>query len=77
MLAICGVYKALADFVQPGSDNNEPMIVDDDEADEETQSEGEETAVDPMVQEDIRHFEESFRGITKKYRLIDRIGEGV
>ena len=32
---------------------------------------------DPSVVEDMAKFEESFRGITKRYRLIDRIGEGI
>ena len=32
---------------------------------------------DPVVVEDMVKFEESFRGITKRYRLIDRIGEGI
>ncbi|MCJ1475190.1 hypothetical protein MMC13_003850 [Lambiella insularis] len=33
-------------------------------------------SVDPAVKEDMLKFEESFRGINKRYRLIDRIGEG-
>ena len=32
--------------------------------------------VDPTVKEDMIKFEESFKGINKRYRLIDRIGEG-
>ncbi|MCJ1382206.1 hypothetical protein MMC17_005318 [Xylographa soralifera] len=33
-------------------------------------------AIDPTVKEDMIKFEESFKGINKRYRLIDRIGEG-
>ena len=33
--------------------------------------------IDPAVKEDMAKFEESFKGINKRYRLIDRIGEGV
>ncbi|KAK7533027.1 kinase-like domain-containing protein [Phyllosticta citribraziliensis] len=32
--------------------------------------------IDESVAEDIERFEESFKGISKKYRLINRIGEG-
>lgn len=41
---------------------------DDSDADEE---------IDDAVAEDIARLEESFRGINKRYRLINRIGEGV
>lgn len=32
--------------------------------------------VDETVKEDMRKLEESFRGISRQYRLVDRIGEG-
>lgn len=32
--------------------------------------------VEESVVKDIQKFEESFRGITKRYRLLNRIGEG-
>jgi len=32
--------------------------------------------IDPAVAEDMAKFEESFKGIAKRYKLIDRIGEG-
>jgi cell division control protein 7 len=32
--------------------------------------------VEESVAEDIQRFEQSFRGITSRYRLINRIGEG-
>lgn len=43
------------------------------EASDESESEDE---VDESVVEDMRKLEESFRGISRKYRLINRIGEG-
>jgi cell division control protein 7 len=36
----------------------------------------EDESVDDMVVEDIEKFENSFVGINKRYRLINRIGEG-
>lgn len=35
-----------------------------------------EEEIDEAVAEDIARLEESFRGINKRYRLINRIGEG-
>lgn len=35
-----------------------------------------ESDLDENVAEDMLKFEESFRGITKRYRLVNRIGEG-
>jgi cell division control protein 7 len=46
---------------------------------EETSSEASEEAeedVDESVAEDMRKLEESFKGISQRYRLINRIGEG-
>ena len=39
-------------------------------------SEDSEDEVDDSVVEDMRRLEESFKGISQKYRLINRIGEG-
>lgn len=36
-----------------------------------------ESDVSPGVMDDISRFEESFKGITKKYKILDRIGEGM
>ena len=65
------------------ADNHGIHIVEDekDEEDEENISEdyedGEsEDEVDESVIEDMHKLEESFRGISRKYRLINRIGEG-
>jgi cell division control protein 7 len=38
--------------------------------------ESEESELDESVAEDIARFEASFKGINKRYRLINRIGEG-
>lgn len=38
--------------------------------------ESDEEELEQLVAEDIQKFEESFRGISKHYRLINRIGEG-
>ena len=34
-------------------------------------------AVESSVSEDMAKFEDKFRGITKRFRLINRIGEGM
>jgi cell division control protein 7 len=34
-------------------------------------------AVDPVILEDIEKFNETFKGISDRYRLINRIGEGM
>lgn len=47
----------------------------DDETDAE-ESEESEDEIDETVAEDMRRLEESFAGISKQYRLINRIGEG-
>jgi len=44
-------------------------VSSDDEEDEEE--------IDELVLEDMQKFEESFRGITKRYKLLNRIGEGM
>jgi len=53
-----------------------------DEDDDDLQGEGSEDSedgeevVDASVQEDMIKFEETFHGITERFRLINRIGEG-
>lgn len=54
----------------PWSDEGED---EDADADEDGHSEDE---VDDTVAEDMRKLEENFKGISQKYRLINRIGEG-
>ena len=48
-------------------DDDEPIVDDESESEDE---------VDESVIEDMRKLEESFKGISQKYRLINRIGEG-
>ncbi|KAK2757857.1 hypothetical protein FQN54_004263 [Arachnomyces sp. PD_36] len=46
------------------------------EAEEGEEEDEEEEEVDESVLEDMRKLEESFEGISEKYRMINRIGEG-
>ncbi len=39
-------------------------------------SDDSEEAVDPSVMEDMEKFQETFKGIKARFRLINRIGEG-
>lgn len=41
-----------------------------------TESDGSDEEVEPSVQEDINRFEQSFKNISTRFRLINRIGEG-
>lgn len=41
-----------------------------------TVTDSEDEEIEDSVAEDIQKFEESFRNINKRYRLINRIGEG-
>lgn len=56
-------------------EENEPQEMDDEETSSEASIETEED-IDESVAEDMRKLEESFKGISQKYRLINRIGEG-
>jgi hypothetical protein len=63
------------------SDTQRIQIIEDEEEEDPAEAayEGEsesEDEVDESVAEDMRKLEESFRGISRKYRLINRIGEG-
>jgi cell division control protein 7 len=50
---------------------------DEDDLEEEAFDEYEEDDdIDDSVAEDMKKLEESFKGISQKYRLINRIGEG-
>lgn len=42
----------------------------------EEESEDSDDEIDESVAEDMRKLEENFKGITQRYRLINRIGEG-
>ncbi|KAM3072066.1 Cell division control protein 7 [Clarireedia jacksonii] len=57
----------------------ESRAEDDDVSQEEgysDDSDESEDTVDPAVAEDIAKFQETFKGITERFRLINRIGEG-
>ena len=45
-------------------------------ADESTSETDSEDEVDDSVMDDMRKLEESFKGISQRYRLVNRIGEG-
>jgi cell division control protein 7 len=51
-----------------------------DQEEEEDYSDGysddSDDVVDPKVQEDMNQFQETFKGIKDRFRLINRIGEG-
>jgi hypothetical protein len=72
-----------------GSTDEEQQEMEDSRVEEEEEEEDEEdvlseaseesdnnVAVDPAVQEDIEKFQRTFDGITDRFRLINRIGEG-
>ena len=48
---------------------------DQDDAYSET-SEESDGVVDPTVQEDMDKFQDTFKGLQERFRLINRIGEG-
>ena len=45
------------------------VIDSDDEEDEDVE-------IDELVLEDMQKFEETFKGITQRYKVLNRIGEG-
>ena len=51
-------------------------IQNDVPSDATSEEEDEDEDIDESVADDMRHLEESFQGISHKYRLINRIGEG-
>lgn len=55
------------------------LMSDEDDVESDTSSDEteEEEEIDESVAEDMRKLEESFQGISQKYRLINRIGEGI
>lgn len=53
------------------NDSKGTIIASSGDEDEDEDEPGE------LVIEDMERFEQSFKGITKRYRLINRIGEGM
>ena len=62
-------------MVRVPDDEDELQELDDEETSSEASIETEDD-VDESVAEDMRKLEESFKGISTRYRLINRIGEG-
>jgi hypothetical protein len=56
-------------------EDNEDDVVEEEASDEYEEDEDEDD-IDDSVAEDMKKLEESFKGISQKYRLINRIGEG-
>ncbi|KAI5280310.1 hypothetical protein KEM54_003767, partial [Ascosphaera aggregata] len=56
------------------TDSEEDEDEDEEEEEEEEEEEGVEN-VEAIVAEDMRKLEESFKGISQRFRLINRIGE--
>jgi cell division control protein 7 len=46
------------------------------DTDDDRYSESSDETVDASVQDDMEKFQETFKGIRHRYRLIKRIGEG-
>lgn len=69
-------------FLNPPEDPNYPNRQEakthefDGEEDEEDIKAEEDETVDESVREDMNKLESTFKGISKRYRLINRIGEG-
>ena len=61
--------KAARSIVEEESESDDSVASDD-------ESDIDHKPIPRSVREDIVKFEESFRDIAKRYRLIDRIGEG-
>ena len=66
------LHKQDLAVAQMESDDQESDVA----SDVTNSSEEEEREISELVLEDMEKFEESFKGITKQYRLINRIGEG-
>ncbi len=61
-----------------GMDDSRMEVEDEHEQDDAYSDTSEESdgIVDAVVQEDMIRFQETFRGIKERFRLINRIGEG-
>lgn len=72
-----GEYPPTDDHIS--SESGEESYHEDgkDGEDEEEDDDEDEEEVDESVLEDMRKLEESFEGISQKYRMINRIGEGL
>lgn len=65
-------YRAAQVAMEESEGIDQESIQDDGYSD----SDESDFTVDPVVQEDMDKFEETFKGIKERFRLINRIGEG-
>jgi cell division control protein 7 len=54
----------------------EEVEQDEEDGYSDVYSDDSDDVVDPKVQEDMNQFQETFKGIKDRFRLINRIGEG-
>ena len=70
--------QTFSDAIKEHSDDEASHGQEDYYSEEEIDmSDEEEPEVEESVQEDIYKFEQSFQGISERFRLINRIGEGM
>ena len=60
-----------------GSEADQVMAESQQTNDYDSDSEESEDSVEPSVQEDMEKFQQTFKGIADRFRLINRIGEGI
>ncbi|OAP58622.1 cell division control protein 7 [Fonsecaea erecta] len=70
----CGGEGEVDNMVQCQAEEDD--FLHDSLLEESDESDDDDDDVDESVVDDMRRLEESFRGISQKYRLINRIGEG-
>lgn len=62
--------------VDDGTDTDNDASVDSRRAEGDHEDEDEEEEVDDSVREDMKKLEDTFPGISDRFRLVNRIGEG-
>ena len=79
MKATMDEYPATDDHESSQSEvsDHEEEEEEQEEEQEQEEEEEEEEEVDESVVEDMRKLEETFEGISLRYRMINRIGEGL
>jgi len=78
-----GTINVHEDIEDRYESTEEEVMIDNEDVEGDVQSdagsyssEGSDDVSDPAVEEDMRKFEQAFEGITDRFRLINRIGEG-
>ena len=69
--------EELTDGDEQGMEESRGEDDEDDALDENYDSDESDTIVDPAVREDMDKFQETFSVIKERFRLINRIGEGM